>query len=401
MAITRQKATSAEEVARGCFGALEEMDRKAQRTWYHDDSGATFHGGETLSSKADVVAYFDTLYAAIPDFRLEIVDIVAQGEKAAVQWHATGTFAGPGQFQGLEPTGGRGDLTGCDVVRVRDGKVAWIDAYVDNMAIAVQLGVLPPPDSKAQQRMTQAFNAKTRFQRRLTSDIEDVADGVWLIRGGFPEKTMNVYLVRDGDGVLAWDAGIKQMTKAIAAAGAELGGLTKVVLSHAHPDHRGAAAGIGVPVWVHEADKADAEGDGGEHYIDYSKLPLRGRLLFPRLLKWWDGGPVQIAQTFKEGDDIAGFKVVHLPGHAPGMCALWRESDRLALSGDCFYTLDPMSGRKGEPRVPLAAFNQDTEGARASIRKLAAMEPAAAWPGHAEPLTGDVKSALERAADTT
>jgi glyoxylase-like metal-dependent hydrolase (beta-lactamase superfamily II) len=124
-------------------------------------------------------------------------------------------------------------------------------------------------------------------------------------------------------------------------------------------------------------------------------------MLFPRLLKWWDGGPVQIDETFKEGDDIAGFEVVHLPGHSPGMVALWRASDRVALSGDCFYTLDPMSGRKGHPRLPMSAFNQDTEVARASVRKLAGLEPAAAWPGHADPLTGDVRTQLERAADTT
>ena len=51
--------------------------------------------------------------------------------------------------------------------------------------------------------------------------------------------------------------------------------------------------------------------------------------------------------------------------------------------------------------MPHAAFNLDTEQARASIRKLAAMEPAAAWAGHAQPLTGDVRGQLERAADTT
>jgi hypothetical protein len=51
--------------------------------------------------------------------------------------------------------------------------------------------------------------------------------------------------------------------------------------------------------------------------------------------------------------------------------------------------------------VPLGAFNKDTELARASIRKLAALDPAAAWPGHADPLTGDVRAQLERAADTT
>src|SRR4051794_25905859 len=400
MASTTEQATAA-EVARGYFGALERMERNAQREWYHDESGATFHGSETLDSKAAIVAYFDALYGAIPDFRLEIRQITAQDDRAAVQWRATGTFAGPGQFQGLDPTGARVDISGCDVLRARDGKVAWIDAYVDNMAVAVQLGVLPPPESKAQERMTKAINAKTRMARRVIGPLEEVADGVWLIRGGFPEKTMNVYFVRDGAGVLAWDAGIKAMTNGIAAAAAELGGLTRVVLSHAHADHRGAAPGLGVPVYVHEADKADAEGDGGLRMMDLSQLPIHARLLMPRLLRWWDGGPVPIAGTFREGDEIAGFEVVHLPGHAPGMCALWRESDRLALSGDCFYTLDPTTGRKGDPRLPLSAFNQDTEVARNSVRKLAALEPAAAWPGHAEPLTGDVRGQLERAADTT
>ena len=103
----------------------------------------------------------------------------------------------------------------------------------------------------------------------------------------------------------------------------------------------------------------------------------------------------------EEGDEVAGFRVVHLPGHAPGLIALWRDADRLALTSDCFYTLDPMTGRKGAPRVPHRAFNQDTDEARASIRKLAEMEPATAWPGHADPLIGDVRAQLERAAEST
>ena len=41
----------------------------------------------------------------------------------------------------------------------------------------------------------------------------------------------------------------------------------------------------------------------------------------------------------------------------------------------------------------MQAYNFDTEQARASIRKLAALEPAAAWPGHAKPVTGDVRAA--------
>ena len=87
---------------------------------------------------------------------------------------------------------------------------------------------------------------------------------------------------------------------------------------------------------------------------------------------------------------IAGFEVVHLPGHAPGLIGLFRESDRLALVSDRIYTLDPQSGRKEPAHVPHPAFNQDTEQARASIRKLAALDPPTVWAGHADPVTGDV-----------
>jgi glyoxylase-like metal-dependent hydrolase (beta-lactamase superfamily II) len=214
-------------------------------------------------------------------------------------------------------------------------------------------------------------------------------------------KTMNVYLVRDGDGVMLFDAGIKAMTSAVAAAGASLGGITRVLLGHGHPDHRGVAPGLGAPVLCHPDNREDAEGDGGMRYFDFGKLKPYARPVFPFLLRMWDGGPVTIADTVSEGDEIAGFEVVALPGHAPGLIGLWRAADRLALVSDCFYTLDPQTGVHGHPRVPHAAFNHDTEQARASIRKLAAMEPAAAWAGHADPLTGDVRTQLEHAADTT
>jgi glyoxylase-like metal-dependent hydrolase (beta-lactamase superfamily II) len=235
----------------------------------------------------------------------------------------------------------------------------------------------------------------------MAADPEPIADGVWVVRGGFPVRSMNVYFVRDGDGVLLFDAGIEAMTKAVARAGAQLGGITRIVLGHGHPDHRGVAPGLGVPAFCHPAERADAEGDGGRHYFRLDELDPHGRLLLGTMLGVWDGGPVQIAGTVEEGDDVAGFRVVHLPGHAPGLIGLWRERDRLALVSDTFYTLDPQTGSHGRPRVPHRAFNQDTEQARASIRKLAALEPADAWAGHADPLTGDVRAQLERAADET
>jgi glyoxylase-like metal-dependent hydrolase (beta-lactamase superfamily II) len=99
-----------------------------------------------------------------------------------------------------------------------------------------------------------------------------------------------------------------------------------------------------------------------------------------------------------EGDDVAGLEVIDLSGHAPGLIGLWRASDRLALVSDCFY-VTTMWGRQTEPHVPPDAYNLDPVRARASLRKLAALDPLIACPGHRGPLTGsDVRGRLEVAA---
>lgn len=226
---------------------------------------------------------------------------------------------------------------------------------------------------------------------------ERIEEGVWLVRGGIP-RNMNVYLIQDGDGVVVFDAGISGMGPQIRAAAQPLGGINKVVLGHAHPDHRGAAPELGAPVLCHPDERAYAESEHGQDYFDLSSLPIPARYVYPKLLRHWDGGPVAISGTVEEGDEIAGFRVVHLPGHAPGLIALFREADGVALTSDAFYTLDPRTGLKGAPRLPLAAFNQDEQATRASVLKLAALNPVAAWPGHAEPLRGNVPARLETVA---
>jgi len=401
MATDVDQTAETTRVAREYFAALGNAERDAQQRYYAQDVQANLHGIIGPTGRDEVAGFFSDLFDAFPDWRLTVVETVAEGDGVAVRWRARGTFAGPGTFMGFEPNGARVELEGIDLVRVRDGRIALLDGYLNGADLARQLGALPPQGSATEQRMAKAFNLTTRVKRRLASGPEPVADGVWVVRGGLPTKEMNVYLVRDGDGVMLFDAGIKAMTAAVAAAGASLGGITRVVLGHGHPDHRGVAPYLGVPVLCHPDNREDAEGDGGMRYFDFSKLKPYAKPVFPYLLRMWDGGPVTIAATVSEGDELAGFEVVLLEGHAPGLIGLWRASDRLALVSDCFYTLDPQTGRHGHPRVPHEAFNHDTEQARASIRKLAAMEPAAAWAGHADPLAGDVRGQLEHAAATT
>ena len=222
----------------------------------------------------------------------------------------------------------------------------------------------------------------------MSAAAEQVADGVWRIRHGFP-LSINAFLIRDGDGVAVFDTGSKPMGATIRDAAGELGGATRIVLGNSHADHRGGAKAVGAPLWCHADERADAEGDGGLHYFDYGKLPVFARPLTPRLMSSWDDGPLEIAGTLAEGERVGDFEVVHLPGHAPGCIGLWRASDRLAITNDCFALFNAALPRPGKPRIPHPAFNWSTEECRRSVVKLAALEPHVCWPGHYGPLEGD------------
>src|SRR4051812_16314125 len=209
--------------------------------------------------------------------------------------------------------------------------------------------------------------------------MEKVADGVWLLRGD-TRKAMNIYFLEDGDGVVQFDAGTKAMVKKARAAAAQLGGLKRVVLGHAHADHRGTAPSMGVPVFCHPDEVGDAESDAAiAPYMDLSQLPVAPvRWIYPLLLRRGDGGAVKVDGTVSEGDEVAGFRVIHFPGHAPGLIGLWRESDRLALVSDVVYFVDSARLKplpQGEASVPHPAWAWDHAKAKESVRQLSALEP--------------------------
>ena len=391
---------SATEIAKRYFAALDAHNLDEATALWAPDALDRLVGGQELVGPAGVRSYFAALFAAFPDFSLEVLECTTARQRTAVRWRARGTFAGPGLFEGFEPTGARLELEGCDVLTVSNDLIQHNDAYVDSGAIARQLGLLPEAGSKAELRLRKLSNLRTRLAARVqAAEPERVADGVWLVRGGFPAKTMNVYLLEDDGGATVFDAGISGMTAAVRAAAARLGGIKRVVLGHADADHRGCAPGLGAPVYCHPAEQqAAGSPDPTRPYFDLAKLAPHGRLILSRLLPVWDGGPVAVAGTVSEGDQIAGFRVVDLPGHAPGLVGLFREGDRVALVSDCVYTLDPQSGIKGPARVPHPAFNIDTDQARQSIHKLAGLEPSVAWAGHADAVQGDVVAQLKRAA---
>src|SRR6516162_6659267 len=92
--------------------------------------------------------------------------------------------------------------------------------------------------------------------------MRELADGVWQLPGLIPH-VINTYLIRTGEGDVLIDAGTRWAAGRILRA---LRGrkLALVALTHAHPDHQGAAAEVcrrfRVPLACHEADADAVEG---------------------------------------------------------------------------------------------------------------------------------------------
>ncbi|HEY5287410.1 MAG TPA: nuclear transport factor 2 family protein [Solirubrobacteraceae bacterium] len=401
-ASNRTGSSDTEAVARRYFDAIGARDVEAAVALWAEGGREYVRGQVDVLAPQGVREFIGGLIEAMPDMKMEVLETTTEGERCAVQWQITGTFAGPGTLNGVQATGSPLKLEGVDVLTVRDGKVQANDAFSDGLTVARQIGLMPPQDSSAEQRLMGAFNVKTRVTGMAARDAELVAEGVWVVQG--QPGRCNVYLIEDESvgGVTMYDAGARTMVRAVASAGAKLGGIKRIVLGHGHTDHRGTAPALGVPVLCHPDEVQDAEGSGGFRYwpAGLTGIPTAQRQVHRALHRYaWDAGPVKISGTLTEGDEIAGFKVIELPGHAPGQIGLWRESDRLALVSDCFYTLD-MWGRDCPTHTPDHIYNYDTGQAKASIRKLAEMEPAAAWAGHAKPVTGDVRTQLLKAAET-
>jgi steroid delta-isomerase-like uncharacterized protein len=163
-------ATDVRTVVRTYFEALGRRDREAPTNWYAPDGRGRFYGlRDEPQTREEVQQFFSDLFDAFPDFTLEILDLLVEGDQAAVRWRGTGSFSGSKPFLGLLPTGQRLDLEGVDIVRVRDGKIARIDAYTDTSEMARQLGAMPPRDSLADKATLGAVNLVTRARQFIQS----------------------------------------------------------------------------------------------------------------------------------------------------------------------------------------------------------------------------------------
>lgn len=169
--------------------------------------------------------------------------------------------------------------------------------------------------------------------------------------------------------------------------------LERIVLTHCHRDHVGAAGELaarwGARILAH---RLDAPVIRGERPVPEPVLLDWEVPLYAHGLTVPEAPPTPVDEELEDGDALGfgdGAYVVHSPGHTDGSIGVHLPRHGVLFTGDCVAAVGPPM---------LGVFNVDRVRAADSFRRLAALSPAVACFGHGDPLTTDTASALARAA---
>jgi glyoxylase-like metal-dependent hydrolase (beta-lactamase superfamily II) len=224
--------------------------------------------------------------------------------------------------------------------------------------------------------------------------VEQLTGGLYRVLLG----RFQCYVWRDADGVTLIDTGAAdaggELARALDEIGLEPQDVDRVVLTHFHDDHAGAAAEVrqwgGVEIVAHAAEAPIIRGDevGPPPNMSRAEQVLHQRVatgLPP-------APPVPVDREVRDHDvlDFAGgAHVISAPGHTDGSIALHLPTHGVLLTGDA------VAEHLG--RVILGVFNLDTEQAAMSLQRLADLDVEVAAFGHGQPVLQGAQSRLREA----
>jgi glyoxylase-like metal-dependent hydrolase (beta-lactamase superfamily II) len=232
-----------------------------------------------------------------------------------------------------------------------------------------------------------------------TVPLDAVAAGIVGLRLLF----VNVFAVSSASGWVLVDAGLNGSAGRILRWAQDHFDDTSpdgIVLTHAHFDHVGAVDELvqtwNVPVYAHHDELPYVTGQRLYPAPDPSVgggLMARMASAYPR--RSIDLGP-RVAALPADGTvpGLPGWRCIHTPGHTAGHVSLFRDEDRALIVGDAFCTTKQESffavaTQRPELHGPPAYFTTDWNAARASVQRLAALDPAFIAPGHGQPMAGE------------
>jgi steroid delta-isomerase-like uncharacterized protein len=95
----------------------------------------------------EIRQFFELLYAAFPDLRVDVHDVIGEGDLLAARVSYSGTHQG--ELLGIPATGRYVQTDGVDFFRMQDARLAEHWGGADSTSLFQQLGVLPSFDRPA------------------------------------------------------------------------------------------------------------------------------------------------------------------------------------------------------------------------------------------------------------
>jgi len=196
----------------------------------------------------------------------------------------------------------------------------------------------------------------------------------------------NCYLLSSGPEMVLVDAGMRGSSRKVATylqkLGKNLSDIKYIFITHADIDHVGGAAEMkkmtGAKLVIHQAETGVLSGKiRGKHV----KGPLG--LLFKLLAPVVRFQPVEPDIVIKENTELAGFKVIHTPGHTVGSICLFQPG-KVLFAGDALR-----SDRSGNPKLPSKMMTADIVQAKVSVALIAGLEFDTLLCGHGAPVKGN------------
>jgi glyoxylase-like metal-dependent hydrolase (beta-lactamase superfamily II) len=167
--------------------------------------------------------------------------------------------------------------------------------------------------------------------------------------------------------------------------GRTVGELARVVCTHGHPDHAGAARELaldGVPVLMHPADAATL----ATTWRDALQRPSRGRIFAAMTPEPPAFVPIEDGEVLPM---LGGLEVIHTPGHTAGSVCFYGRRDRVLFVGDT------LQRRFGRVSYASALYSDDVSEARRAVKRLATLDVNTIVFSHYPPLQEGASETLE------
>ncbi|HEX7182270.1 MAG TPA: ester cyclase [Thermoanaerobaculia bacterium] len=107
------------------------------------DHGLGRHGLEHTTTPRWIAGFLLLCRQAFPDLRVEIEDMVAEGDHVVTRWRLTGTHTGP--LTGFPASGQPVDVSGIRMDRFANGKIVESWNNWNTLGRSGQTGALPEP----------------------------------------------------------------------------------------------------------------------------------------------------------------------------------------------------------------------------------------------------------------